>query len=54
MVFAGVFPLFGFKLFERLGIDWGVALLAFLNLGVGVVVIPVVRFPISPVASIQF
>ncbi|ORX96960.1 major facilitator superfamily domain-containing protein [Clohesyomyces aquaticus] len=34
-IFAGAFPLFGPKLFESLGINWGVALLAFLVLGVG-------------------
>ncbi|KAH7130930.1 major facilitator superfamily domain-containing protein [Dactylonectria macrodidyma] len=32
-VFAGAFPLFGAKLFEALGIDWGMGLLAFLALG---------------------
>ncbi|KAF2269445.1 MFS general substrate transporter [Lojkania enalia] len=34
-IFAGAFPLFGPDLFEKLGIDWGVALLAFLILGIG-------------------
>lgn len=34
-VFAGAFPLFGPKLFVRLGVDWGVALLGFLVLGLG-------------------
>lgn len=34
-LFAGAFPLFGPKLFESLGVDWGVALLAFLTLGLG-------------------
>ncbi|KAF2791820.1 MFS general substrate transporter [Melanomma pulvis-pyrius CBS 109.77] len=34
-IFAGVFPLFGEKLFEKLGVDWGVALLAFLVVGIG-------------------
>ncbi|KAF2113518.1 major facilitator superfamily domain-containing protein [Lophiotrema nucula] len=34
-IFAGAFPLFGPKLFGKLGIDWGVALLAFLVLGIG-------------------
>lgn len=41
-VFAGAFPLFGPKLFEKLGIDWGVALLAFLVLGIGLPCIAVV------------
>ncbi|KAF2021283.1 MFS general substrate transporter [Aaosphaeria arxii CBS 175.79] len=34
-LFAGFFPLFGPKLFVRLGVDWGVGLLAFLVLGLG-------------------
>ncbi|KAF2734368.1 MFS general substrate transporter [Polyplosphaeria fusca] len=34
-IFAGAFPLFGPELFESLGIDWGVALLAFVVLGLG-------------------
>jgi hypothetical protein len=34
-LFAGAFPLFGSKLFARLGVDWGVGLLAFLALGMG-------------------
>jgi hypothetical protein len=34
-LFAGAFPLFGPKLFHELGVDWGVALLAFLTLGLG-------------------
>ncbi|KAH7353135.1 major facilitator superfamily domain-containing protein [Pyrenochaeta sp. MPI-SDFR-AT-0127] len=34
-IFAGAFPLFGPKLFKRLGVDWGVALLSFLVLGIG-------------------
>jgi branched-subunit amino acid permease len=42
-VFAGVFPLFGEKLFQKLGVDWGVALLAFLVLGVGLPLITLVR-----------
>jgi hypothetical protein len=33
--FAGAFPLFGERLFARLGLDWGVGLLAFLVLGAG-------------------
>jgi hypothetical protein len=34
-LFAGAFPLFGAKLFETLGIDWGIAMLAFICLGIG-------------------
>lgn len=34
-MFAGAFPLFGEKLFAKLGLDWGVGLLGFLVLGVG-------------------
>ncbi|RAR00766.1 MFS general substrate transporter [Stemphylium lycopersici] len=34
-LFAGAFPLFGEKLFARLGLDWGVGLLGFLVLGIG-------------------
>ncbi|OAL46922.1 MFS general substrate transporter [Pyrenochaeta sp. DS3sAY3a] len=34
-IFAGGFPLFGPVLFQRLGVDWGVALLGFLVLGIG-------------------
>ncbi|PVH71962.1 MFS general substrate transporter [Cadophora sp. DSE1049] len=39
-LFAGAFPLFGAKLFEALGVDWGIGLLAFLTLGVGLPLIP--------------
>jgi hypothetical protein len=42
-ILAGVFPLFGEKLFQKLGVDWGVALLAFLVLGVGLPLITLVR-----------
>ncbi|OAQ70981.1 MFS multidrug transporter [Pochonia chlamydosporia 170] len=34
-LFAAVFPLFGDRLFECLGVDWGVGLLAFLSVGLG-------------------
>jgi branched-subunit amino acid permease len=37
-----VFPLFGEKLFEKLGVDWGVALLAFIVLGVGLPLVTLV------------
>lgn len=30
-----VFPLFGERLFEAIGVDWGVGMLAFLTLGLG-------------------
>ena len=36
------FPLFGHRLFDALGIDWGVGLLAFLTLGLGVPFLPIV------------
>lgn len=36
------FPLFGNGLFDALGIDWGVGLLAFLSLGLGVPFLPIV------------
>jgi hypothetical protein len=32
-IFGGVFPLFGFMLFENLGIHWGGSLIAFIALG---------------------
>lgn len=41
-IFAGGFPLFGPVLFQRLGVDWGIALLGFLVLGVGFPLIIVV------------
>ncbi|PGG98809.1 hypothetical protein GX51_06605 [Blastomyces parvus] len=41
-VFAGVFPLFGSRLFQTLGVDWGTGLLAFLSLGLGVPFLPLV------------
>jgi hypothetical protein len=41
-LFAGAFPLFGEKLFARLGLDWGVGLLAFLVLGVGLPLVALV------------
>jgi hypothetical protein len=41
-VFAGAFPLFGHRLFEAMGIDWGNGLLAFLSLGLGVPFLPLV------------
>jgi branched-subunit amino acid permease len=41
-LFAGVFPLFGEKLFEKLGVDWGVALLAFIVLGLGLPLVTLV------------
>ena len=37
-----VFPLFGNQLFTTLGIDWGIGLLAFLSLGIGAPVLPLV------------
>ena len=40
--FAGAFPLFGKRLFEALGLDWGVGLLAFLSLGLGLPFLPMV------------
>ena len=36
------FPLFGDRLFNALGVDWGVGLLAFLSLGLGVPFLPLV------------
>lgn len=45
-IFAGAFPLFGPTLFAKLGIDWGVALLAFLVLGIGLPSVVVVS-PLS-------
>lgn len=50
-LFAGVFPLFGPKLFEELGVDWGVGLLAFLTLGVGLPLVLIVCFPIILILS---
>ena len=50
-VFAGVFPLFGSKLFTKLGIDWGMGLLAFLLLGIGIPFIPLVCRPVSRAPS---
>ncbi|EGE85036.2 hypothetical protein, variant 1 [Blastomyces dermatitidis ER-3] len=41
-VFAGVFPLFGSRLFQTLGVDWGTGLLAFLSLGLGVPFLPLI------------
>jgi branched-subunit amino acid permease len=46
-LFAGAFPLFGGKLFQRLGIDWGVGLLGFLVLGVGLPLVALVSEIIS-------
>jgi hypothetical protein len=43
-LFAGAFPLFGEKLFARLGLDWGVGLLAFLVLGVGLPLVALVCY----------
>ncbi|GAB1318346.1 hypothetical protein MFIFM68171_08556 [Madurella fahalii] len=40
-LFAGAFPLFGQKLFVAVGVDWGIALLAFLILGIGLPFVPV-------------
>lgn len=42
-LFAGSFPLFGPKLFDSLGVDWGVAMLAFLVLGVGLPLVMLVN-----------
>ncbi|KAL2870826.1 MFS transporter [Aspergillus lucknowensis] len=41
-MFAGAFPLFGSKLFDTLGVDWGVGLLAFLSLGLGGPFLPLI------------
>ncbi|OJJ03159.1 hypothetical protein ASPVEDRAFT_84613 [Aspergillus versicolor CBS 583.65] len=41
-MFAGAFPLFGSRLFDALGVDWGVGLLAFLSLGLGVPFLPLI------------
>ncbi|KAG5288726.1 MFS membrane transporter [Histoplasma capsulatum G186AR] len=41
-VFAGVFPLFGPRLFQTLGVDWGTGLLAFLSLGLGLPFLPLI------------
>ena len=46
-LFAGAFPLFGPKLFDELGIDWGVGLLAFITLGVVIPLVTLVRFSLS-------
>lgn len=43
-LFAGAFPLFGPRLFESLGVDWGVGLLAFLALGLGVPMVALLYF----------
>jgi DHA1 family multidrug resistance protein-like MFS transporter len=32
-IFGGVFPLFGYILFENLGVQWGASLVAFIALG---------------------
>jgi hypothetical protein len=42
-MFAGAFPLFGEKLFAKLGLDWGVGLLGLLVLGVGLPLVLLVR-----------
>ena len=42
-MFAGAFPLFGEKLFAKLGLDWGVGLLGFSVLAVGLPLILLVR-----------
>lgn len=41
-LFAAVFPLFGRRLFDALGVDWGVGLLGFLTLGIGIPFVPMV------------
>ena len=41
-MFAGAFPLFGEKLFDTLGLDWGVGLLGFLVLGLGLPLVSLV------------
>ncbi|BCS29531.1 MFS transporter [Aspergillus puulaauensis] len=41
-MFAGAFPLFGSRLFDALGVDWGVGLLAFLSLGLGGPFLPLI------------
>ncbi|KAL1866817.1 hypothetical protein VTK73DRAFT_4516 [Phialemonium thermophilum] len=43
-LFAGVFPLFGQRLFDALGVDWGVGLLAFLSFGLGLPFLPLIYF----------
>ncbi|KAF1809111.1 MFS general substrate transporter [Eremomyces bilateralis CBS 781.70] len=40
-LFAGVFPLFGDQLFDTLGIGWGVGMLAFLSIGLGLPFLPI-------------
>ena len=46
-LFVGAFPLFGLKLFEKLGVDWGIALLAFLVLGLGLPLLLLVSMTLS-------
>ncbi|KAJ3495662.1 hypothetical protein NLG97_g3233 [Lecanicillium saksenae] len=41
-LFAGVFPLFGERLFDALGTDWGIGMLAFLTLGLGGPFLPLI------------
>ncbi|RSM18091.1 hypothetical protein CDV31_003013 [Fusarium ambrosium] len=41
-LFAGVFPLFGDQLFDSLGVNWGVGLLALLSLGLGLPFLPLI------------
>lgn len=41
-LFAAMFPLFGNRLFDALGVDWGVGLLGFLTLGIGIPFVPMV------------
>jgi hypothetical protein len=38
-----VFPLFGDQLFDSIGVNWGVGLLALLSLGLGLPFLPLVR-----------
>ncbi|EEH48212.2 uncharacterized protein PADG_04296 [Paracoccidioides brasiliensis Pb18] len=42
MLSSRIFPLFGSRLFETLGVDWGAGLLAFLSLGLGVPFLPLI------------
>ncbi|RSL78424.1 hypothetical protein CEP51_008217 [Fusarium floridanum] len=41
-LFAGVFPLFGDQIFDSLGVNWGVGLLALLSLGLGLPFLPLI------------
>ncbi|OAQ92110.1 MFS general substrate transporter [Purpureocillium lilacinum] len=41
-LFAAVFPLFGPRLIDSLGVDWGMALLGFISLGLGLPFLPLI------------